>query len=74
VAVDIVAPGIGHGIGDIEAGPRILSTEDEDVSAAAAVAFRESGMVVRENFGAIESFEKTPTGIRMVFSKDTAPE
>ncbi len=53
-----------------EAGPRILSTEDEDVAAAAAMAFRESGMVVRENFGGIESFEKTPIGVRMNFSKD----
>ena len=53
-----------------EAGPRILATEDEEVAAAAASAFRESGMVVRENFGAIESFEKTPTGVRMNFSKD----
>ena len=53
-----------------QAGPRILPTEDEDVSAAVAAAFRESGIVVRENFGAIESFEKTPTGVRMIFSKD----
>jgi dihydrolipoamide dehydrogenase len=53
-----------------EAGPRILATEDEDVAAAAAAAFRKSGMVVRENFGAIESFEKTPTGVRMNFSKN----
>jgi dihydrolipoamide dehydrogenase len=53
-----------------EAGPRILSTEDEDVAAVAATAFRESGMVVRENFGKIESFEKTPSGVRMNFSKD----
>ena len=53
-----------------QAGPRILPTEDEDVSAAVAAAFRESGIVVRENFGAIESFEKTPGGVRMVFSKD----
>jgi dihydrolipoamide dehydrogenase len=51
-------------------GPRILPTEDEDVSAAVAAAFRESGIVVRESFGAIESFEKTPNGIRMHFSKD----
>ncbi len=34
--------------------------------------FRESGIVVRENFGAIESFEKTPGGVRMIFSKDGA--
>jgi dihydrolipoamide dehydrogenase len=53
-----------------EAGPRILSTEDEDVAAVVAIAFRKSGMVVRENFGAIESFEKTPTGVRMNFTKD----
>ena len=53
-----------------QAGPRILPTEDEDVSAAVAAAFRESGIVVRENFGAIESFEKTPGGVRMIFSKD----
>ena len=55
-----------------QAGPRILPTEDEDVSAAVAAAFRESGIVVRENFGTIESFEKTPNGVRMVFSKDGA--
>ena len=35
-----------------------------------AAAFRESGIVVRENFGTIESFEKTPTGVRMIFAKD----
>jgi pyruvate/2-oxoglutarate dehydrogenase complex dihydrolipoamide dehydrogenase (E3) component len=53
-----------------EAGPRILSTEDEDVAAAVATAFRKAGMLVRENFGTIESFEKTPTGVRMNFRKD----
>jgi pyruvate/2-oxoglutarate dehydrogenase complex dihydrolipoamide dehydrogenase (E3) component len=53
-----------------QAGPRILPTEDEDVSTAVAAAFRESGIVVRENFGAIESFEKTPSGVRMIFTKD----
>ena len=53
-----------------QAGPRILPSEDEDVSAAVAAAFRESGIVVHENFGAIKSFEKTPTGVRMNFSKN----
>ena len=45
-----------------QTGPRILPSEDEDVSAAVAAAFRESGIVVHENFGAVESFEKTPDG------------
>jgi dihydrolipoamide dehydrogenase len=51
-------------------GPRILPTEDEEVSAAVASAFRESGIEVREAFGVIESFEKTPAGVRMHFSRD----
>jgi pyruvate/2-oxoglutarate dehydrogenase complex dihydrolipoamide dehydrogenase (E3) component/uncharacterized protein (DUF2252 family) len=55
-----------------QAGPRILPTEDEDVSVAVANAFRGSGIVVREDFGEIESFEKTPSGVRMIFSKDGA--
>jgi dihydrolipoamide dehydrogenase len=53
-----------------QAGRRILPTEDEDVSAAVAAAFRESGIMVHEDFGAIEFFEKVPSGVRMVFSKD----
>ena len=53
-----------------EAGPRILPTEDEEVSAAMAVAFRESGIDVREAFGQVEAFEKTSDGVRMLFSKD----
>jgi dihydrolipoamide dehydrogenase len=53
-----------------QAGPRILPTEDEDVSAAVAAAFRESGIDVREAFGTIDSFEKTADGVRMVYTKD----
>lgn len=52
------------------AGVRILPTEDGDVSEAVATAFREAGIKVWENFGAIDSFEKTRTGVRMYFSKD----
>jgi len=53
-----------------QSGPRILPTEDEEVSAAIAAAFRESGIAVREDFGSIESFEKTAAGIRMHFSRN----
>jgi len=55
-----------------QAGPRILPTEDQDVSVAVAAAFRNSGIVVNESFGEIESFEKTPNGVRMNFTKDGA--
>jgi dihydrolipoamide dehydrogenase len=53
-----------------EAGPRILKTEDEDVSAVVADAFVAAGIRVRQNFGKIESFKKTSTGVCMMFSKD----
>ena len=53
-----------------EAAPRILMTEDEDVSAAVAAAFRAAGIVVREDFGTIERFEATPGGVRMLFAKE----
>jgi dihydrolipoamide dehydrogenase len=53
-----------------QAGPRVVPTEDADVSAAVAAAFRASGIEVREDFGAVEAFERTPAGVRMVFSKD----
>ena len=32
--------------------------------------FRQEGMVVREHFGVVESFEKTSSGVRMTFSKE----
>jgi len=53
-----------------ERGPRILAAEDEDVAAAVASAFHDAGIVVHENFGAIDSFKKTSAGVRTTFSKD----
>lgn len=53
-----------------EAGGRILPTEDEEVSSAVANAFRDSGISVLENFGAIDGFENTSAGIRMLYSRD----
>ena len=70
VQVASIFNAFGSRIQLFEAGPRILPSEDEDVSAAVAAAFRASGMVVRENFGTIESFEKTPAGVRMNFAKN----
>jgi len=57
-----------------QAGPRILPTEDESISAEVAMEFRAAGIEVREDFGSIESFEKTAKGIRMNFSKNGSRE
>ena len=69
VQVASIFNGFGSRVQLLEAGPRILATEEPEVAAIAAAAFREAGMVVRENFGTIESFEKTPAGVRMNFTK-----
>ena len=53
-----------------ETAPRILLHADDDVAAAVAEGFRASGIPVQENFGTIQSFEKTANGVRMNFSKD----
>jgi pyruvate/2-oxoglutarate dehydrogenase complex dihydrolipoamide dehydrogenase (E3) component len=69
VQVASIFHAFGASVQLFEAGPRILWSEEEEVAAVVATAFRESGIVVRENLGAIESFEKTPTGVRMNFSQ-----
>ncbi len=53
-----------------QTGPRIVPTEDEDVSRAVAAAFRDDGIAVREDFGSIVRFERSPAGVRMTFRKD----
>jgi pyruvate/2-oxoglutarate dehydrogenase complex dihydrolipoamide dehydrogenase (E3) component len=65
VQVASVFSGFGTNVQLFQSGPRIIPTEDEDVSAAVAAAFRERGVVVHESFGEIESFEAAKGGVRM---------
>ncbi len=74
VQVASILNGFGTHVELFEKGPRILKAEDDDLAMAVATGFRDSGMVVRESFGAIDSFERTPTGVRMNFSKDGKQE
>ena len=53
-----------------EAGPRILATEEPEVSAAVAAAFRTSGIVVHQGFGVIKAFAPSAAGVRMTWTKD----
>ena len=70
VQVASIFTAFGSRVQLFQAGSRLLPAEDEDVSAAVAEAFRDQGMVVREDFGTIESFEKAANGVRMHISKD----
>jgi pyruvate/2-oxoglutarate dehydrogenase complex dihydrolipoamide dehydrogenase (E3) component len=49
-----------------ETGPRVIPGEDEDVSATVAEGFRARGIEVREGIGAVDAFEPTYDGIRMI--------
>src|SRR6516162_2709385 len=73
VQVASIFNAFGSRIQLFQAGPRILPSEDEDVSAAVAAALRVSGITVNEDIGTVESFEKTPTGVRMNFSGNRVP-
>jgi len=72
VQVASTSSAFGTRVALFQAASRILPTEDEEVSAAVAGSFRRAGIEVHEAFGSIESFEKTPGGIRMVFSNGRA--
>jgi pyruvate/2-oxoglutarate dehydrogenase complex dihydrolipoamide dehydrogenase (E3) component len=56
-----------------QAGERILMTEEPEVSAAMADAFRAAGIEVHEGFGVIEGFERTAGGVQMTYVRDGAP-
>jgi dihydrolipoamide dehydrogenase len=70
VQVASIFNSFGSQIQLFQTGPRILPSEDEDVSAAVAAALRSANIAVHENIGAVEAFEKDPAGVRMIFSRD----
>jgi dihydrolipoamide dehydrogenase len=74
VQVASIFNAFGSRIQLFQTGPRILPSEDEDVSAAVAAALRSANIAVHENIGVIERFEKTPAGVRMIFSRDGVRE
>ncbi len=54
----------------LEATPRILMTEDQDVSVAVRDALKASGVDIVENAGTIERFERSANGVQVVCSSE----
>ena len=52
----------------VEIAPRILMTEDREVSEAVRAALAESGIEVIENAGTIDRFERCAAGVRLIRS------
>jgi pyruvate/2-oxoglutarate dehydrogenase complex dihydrolipoamide dehydrogenase (E3) component len=57
----------------VEIAPRILMSEDRDVSEAIRAALATAGVQVVENAGPIDRFERCATGVRLVRSADDGP-
>jgi pyruvate/2-oxoglutarate dehydrogenase complex dihydrolipoamide dehydrogenase (E3) component len=64
----------GSSVTLLESGPRIIRTEDADVSRAVAQAFREDGIDIREHYGRVERLETAPKGIRVQLNAGDARE
>jgi pyruvate/2-oxoglutarate dehydrogenase complex dihydrolipoamide dehydrogenase (E3) component len=70
VQVASIFHAFGTNVQLFQAAPRLLTSEDDDVSIAVTLAFRAAGIAVHEDFGTIDRFDKTPSGVQMTFSKD----
>ena len=66
VQVASIFNALGARVTLVEVGPRILSTEDHDVSEAVRAALEASGVEVVVDARAVERFEHSPRGVRMV--------
>jgi pyruvate/2-oxoglutarate dehydrogenase complex dihydrolipoamide dehydrogenase (E3) component len=66
VQVASIFNAFGTAVSLCQAGPRIIPTEDDDVSAEVARAFREDGIAVYENFGHTAEIVRVPAGVKVV--------
>ena len=58
----------------VEVGPRILMSEDEDVSKAVSAALAASGVQIVDDAGTIDRFERSPSGVRLIRSANGTTE
>ena len=69
VQVTSIFNAFGSQVTLFDAAPRILASEDDDVSAAISARLETSGIRVLVDAGAIERFEPCPTGVRLTYEK-----
>ena len=59
---------LGSSVTICQAGPRIVASEDADVSDAVAAAFREDGMAIYQGFGRIERLDRAARGVSVTLA------
>jgi len=73
VQVASIFNALGSSVVLCQTGLRIIPSEDADVSLEVTTGFREDGIDVRENFGAIEQLEKISGGVRLTVNDGARP-
>jgi pyruvate/2-oxoglutarate dehydrogenase complex dihydrolipoamide dehydrogenase (E3) component len=74
VQVASIFNAFGSSVQIVEVAPRILMTEDDDVSRTVASALAAAGVEVVEDAGTIERFEPCSAGVRLVTSTGTGEQ
>lgn len=64
---------LGSSVTLCQAGPRIIASEDAEVSDAVAAAFREDGITIYQGFGAIERIDSVPNGVSVTLAGGHPP-
>jgi dihydrolipoamide dehydrogenase len=64
---------LGTAVALCQAGPRIIASEDPEVSEAVAAAFREDGMAIYQGFGAIERIDRGANGLCVSLAGQRTP-
>ncbi|MFZ0091843.1 MAG: NAD(P)/FAD-dependent oxidoreductase [Solirubrobacteraceae bacterium] len=74
VQVASIFDAFGSDVCIVEVAPRILMSEDEDVSTGVSAALAASGVRIVEDAGRIERFERSPNGVRLIHSANGAAD
>jgi pyruvate/2-oxoglutarate dehydrogenase complex dihydrolipoamide dehydrogenase (E3) component len=61
---------LGSSVTICQAGPRIVASEDPEVSDAVAAAFREDGIAIHQGFGAIERIDRSAAGVTVTLGDE----
>lgn len=68
VQVASIFNALGSQVTICQAGPRIITSEDAEISDAVAAAFHEDGITIYQGFGAIERIDRSANGLRVTLA------
>jgi pyruvate/2-oxoglutarate dehydrogenase complex dihydrolipoamide dehydrogenase (E3) component len=73
VQVASIFKALGSSVALCQAGPRIIASEDAEVSESVAAAFREDGITIYQGFGAIERIDPATSGVTVTLANGQQP-